>query len=141
MRARHRTLGAPESSVRFARKLRRTMTLPEVVLWQQLRTRPRGFRFRRQFPFDGYVIDFAYLDRRLAIEIDGEGHSMGDRPLRDAKRDSVLASSGFSVLRVAAREVLDNLEGVLALVMSACENRPLHRSASPSGPPPRSGEE
>ena len=128
-------------NIRFARKLRRTMTLPEVVLWQRLRARPRGLRFRRQFPFDGYVIDFACLERRLAVEIDGEAHSMGDRPFRDAERDAFLASNGFSVLRIAAREVLDNLEGTMALVLHACENRPLHHSAAPSGPPPRSWEE
>jgi len=141
VRARHRTLGAPQANVRLARKLRRKMTLPEVVLWQQLRARPQGFRFRRQFPFDGYVIDFACRERRLAIEIDGEGHSMSDRPSRDARRDSALAEGGFATLRIAARDVLDNLEGVLASVLAACEGRPLHRSASPIGPPPRSGEE
>jgi very-short-patch-repair endonuclease len=117
------------------------LSLPEVALWQQLRKRPSGLRFRRQFPLSGYVIDFACLERRIAIEIDGEAHSMGDRPGRDQRRDKVLQDGGFNTLRIAARDVLDNLEGVMIHIVVTCENRPLHRSAAPSGPPPRSGED
>jgi hypothetical protein len=44
-------------------------------------------------------------------------------------------------LRIAARDVLDNLEGVLSFIITACENRPHHRSAALIGPPPRFGED
>jgi very-short-patch-repair endonuclease len=117
------------------------MTLPEVLLWQVLRKRPAGLKFRKQFPYRGYVMDFACLERRLAIEVDGEVHSMGDLPLRDGKRDALLAEAGFETLRIAARDVLDNLEGVLTLILHTCENRPLHHAAARRGPPPRSGED
>jgi very-short-patch-repair endonuclease len=53
----------------------------------------------------------------------------------------VLFDAGFETLRIAARDVLDNLDGVMQLVSLACANRPLHRSAAPSGPPPRPGED
>ena len=138
-RVRHRTVGASGGNIGSARKLRRAMTLPEVILWQQLRKRPAGLRFRRQFPCRGYVADFACLQRRLAIEIDGEAHSMGRNPQRDAKRDAVLADAGFKTLRIAARDVLDDLDAVLKFISSACANRPLHQPAA--GPPPRSGED
>ncbi|MGN6850243.1 MAG: endonuclease domain-containing protein [Sphingomicrobium sp.] len=140
-RIRHRTVGASGENIKFARKLRRRMTLPEVLLWQQLRKRRRGIRFRRQFPCLGYVIDFACLERRLCIEVDGDAHSMGDRPQRDRTRDAALARADFETLRIAARDVLDNLDGVMQLISLTCANRPLHRSAAPSGPPPRSGED
>jgi very-short-patch-repair endonuclease len=117
------------------------MTLPEVVLWQQLRKQPFGLRFRRQYPCEGFVLDFACLERRLAIEVDGEAHSMGDRPQRDSARDKVLSGVGFDTLRIPARDVLDNLGAVLTLILTACGSRPLHRSAVLSGPPPRSGED
>jgi very-short-patch-repair endonuclease len=66
---------------------------------------------------------------------------MGDRPNRDSNRDATLAEAGFETLRIAARDVLNNLEGVLQLISLACAQRPLHRSATQSGPPPRSGED
>lgn len=85
------------------------------------------------------MIDFACLERRLAIEVDGEAHSMGDRPERDEIRDAVLAEAGFETLRIAARDVLDNLDGVLTHILTTCKNRPLHRSAALIGPPPSAG--
>jgi very-short-patch-repair endonuclease len=116
------------------------MSLPEVLLWQQLRARPGGFRFRKQCPQDHYVIDFACLAVRLAIEVDGEAHDRGDRPQRDLARDAHLAALGFTMMRIPAPEVLGNLEGVLTGIVERCRAlRPLHQPAA--GPPPRSGED
>jgi very-short-patch-repair endonuclease len=116
------------------------MSLPEVLLWQQLRRRPGGHKFRRQFPTDRMTTDFACLERRLVIEVDGEAHSFGDRPRRDAARDAALSREGFRLLRIAARDVLKNMDGVIRYIVEACSNvGPLHRPSG--GSPPRSGEE
>jgi very-short-patch-repair endonuclease len=124
----------------MARKLRKEMSLPEVLLWQRLRQRPGGLRFRKQFPQEDYAIDFACLAVRLAIEVDGEAHDRGDRPQRDMARDAYLTGLGFTMMRIPAREVLGNMEGVLAGIVEQCRTlRPLHRPAD--GPPPRSGED
>ena len=138
-RRRHRTVGAAADNIWFARKLRREMSLPEVLLWQQLRKRPDGLRFRRQFPFNGYVVDFACLERRLAIEVDGEAHGRGNRPQRDENRDRILAEHGYETLRIPACDVLRRLDAVLTMILDPAGRRPLHQPAA--GPPPRSGEE
>ena len=120
------------------------MSLPEVLLWQQLRKRPDALKFRKQFPIGEMTVDFACLERRLVIEIDGEGHSFGDEPRRDAARDAVLKREGFRVVRIAARDVLRNMEGVLRFILTACSNvGPLHQPSplASAGPPPGSGEE
>ena len=140
-RVKHRTVGASDDNIRFARQLRRKMTLPEVVLWNVLRTRPDGLKFRKQYPVSGYVADFACLSHRLLIEIDGDNHSYGDRPRRDAARDQILAAAGYETLRVPAVEVLKNIEGVITHILHSCANRPLHHDATRRGPPPRSGED
>ena len=141
-RVRHRTVGARSANIRQARQLRRTMTLPEVLLWQQLRGRGDGLRFRRQYPCQGYVIDFACLERRLAIEIDGEAHSFGDRPVRDSRRDAVMAEAGYDTLRIAARDVLKDLNSAVTHILTTCAARPLHHPRlRGDGSPPRSGEE
>jgi very-short-patch-repair endonuclease len=116
------------------------MTLPEVALWQALRTRPGGFKFRRQHPIGGYVADFACLSARLLIEVDGEVHSDHEVATTDRLRQSDLEATGFHVLRFAARKVLGDLEAVVAMIVADCEARtPLHQPAA--GPPPRHGEE
>jgi very-short-patch-repair endonuclease len=116
------------------------MSLPEVLLWRELRQRPGGFKFRKQCPQHPFVIDFACLETRLAIEVDGEAHDRGDRPVREEARDVHLRSIGFTMLRIPAREVLGNMEGALAGIVEQCRALgPLHRPAD--GPPPRSGED
>ena len=132
---------APKSRKRAtmnARNLRRRMTLPEVLLWRELRKRPSGLKFRRQHPTGPYVLDFFCGDARLAIEIDGEAHSRGDRPTRDATRDTWLLAAGVETLRVPAAAVLDDLDAVVSwLVAEATERLPPHHPAAPAGPPPR----
>ncbi|MFL6725529.1 MAG: endonuclease domain-containing protein [Sphingomicrobium sp.] len=126
--------------VKRARKLRRQMSLPEVLLWQVLRKRPAGLKFRRQFPISKITTDFACLERRLVIEIDGEGHSLGDQPRRDAVRDALLEREGFRVLRIAARNILKDMDAVVRFILATCSDvGPLHQPAA--GSPPRSGEE
>ena len=133
-------LRTPIKQVKRARKLRRQMSLPEVLLWQVLRKRPAGLKFRRQFPSDRMTVDFACLSHRLIVEIDGEGHSLGDQPRRDAARDALLRREGFRVLRIAARNVLDDMDAVVRFILATCSDvGPLHQPAA--GSPPRSGEE
>jgi len=118
------------------------MSLPEVLLWQHLRKRPDGLKFRRQFPIGQITVDFACLERRLIIEVDGESHSFGDQPRRDAARDAILRREGFQLIRVAARDVLRDMNAVLQFIVAACsEAGTLHHDAARRGPPPRSGEE
>jgi very-short-patch-repair endonuclease len=118
------------------------MSLPEVLLWQQLRKLPDGLKFRRQFPLGPITVDFACLEQRLVVEIDGQGHSYGDQPRRDAARDESLKREGFRVMRIAARDVLRDMDAVLQFILADCsEVGPLHHGASRRGPPPRSGEE
>ena len=57
------------------------------------------------------------MEKRLCVEIDGEGHSMGDNPQRDARRDGLLKSKGVRTLRVSAENVFQNMEGVLTMIL------------------------
>ena len=136
-----RPLQARIKQVKRARSLRKTMSLPEVLLWQQLRLRPSGLKFRRQFPIGCITTDFACLERRLIVEVDGQSHDFGDQSRRDAARDAVLKRQGFRVLRIAAGDVLRDLDSVVCGIVAVCSSvGPLHHSALPNGPPPRSGE-
>ncbi|NNC73690.1 MAG: endonuclease domain-containing protein [Sphingomonadaceae bacterium] len=106
-------LSGSAKTVKKARKLRRKMSLPEALLWRELRKRPGELKFRRQHPAGNYILDFYCGEAKLAIEIDGESHNRGDQPDRDAKRDGWLANQDIRVLRFPASDVLNNLEGVV----------------------------
>lgn len=131
-RKKHSTLGAPDSTIRMARELRKKMTLPEVLLWQQLQKRPGGYRFRKQHPLGRHALDFACIRARLAIEVDGAAHDRGDRPERDAERDAIVLQQGFETLRIPAAKVLQDIESVVTHIVATCCER-----AKPS--PPREG--
>ena len=100
-----------------ARALRREMSLPEVLLWQVLRTRPGGFKFRHQHPFDRCTADFYCAAAKLVIEVDGDSHSMGDQPAVDVQRDAWLRREGYSVIRFDAADVLKDLESVVTAIL------------------------
>jgi very-short-patch-repair endonuclease len=126
-----------KGTVSQSRRLRRRMSLPEILLWRELRAGPGGLKFRRQHPTGPYSLDFYCGDACLAIEVDGEAHGRGDRPALDKARDEWLAQAGIETMRIPAKEVLHDLERVLrALVARAIGRLPLHHPAAPAGPPP-----
>ena len=106
-----------------ARRLRRKMSLPEVLLWQILRKQPGYIKFRRQHPIGRYVLDFYVLELKLGIEIDGIGHDMGDRPERDEVRDQWLEAQGIRMLRIAAKDVLADPAAIADSIVRLCVER------------------
>ncbi|WP_176496527.1 endonuclease domain-containing protein [Sphingomonas sp. HMP6] len=121
-----------------SRQLRHELTLPEVLLWQQLRRRGAGHNWRKQHAAGDYSLDFYCDAAKLCVEVDGEAHSRGDRPTRDAARDAWMAERGIVTLRIPAVDVLRHLDGVLRLIaLRAGERAPLHHPAASDGPPPR----
>ena len=80
-------------------------------------------KFRRQHPVGPYVLDFYCPSVKLAIEIDGIAHDMGDRPARDEARTDWLCERGMKVLRIAAKEVLTDPDAVAEAVIAFCADR------------------
>ena len=107
------------------------MTPPELRLWNVLKTRPEGFKFRRQHPLGPYVLDFFCHETALAIEIDGLAHELGSNPDRDARRDKWVLAQGVRTLRIRATDIRDNLEGVATLILEECLGRTPTRIAPP----------
>jgi len=101
-----------------ARNLRHHQTKAEEILWRHLRDRQlRSCKFRRQVPRGPYIVDFACLEARLVMELDGGHHS--DQTEADTRRTYFLEDNGYRVLRFWNNEVLDNIEGVLAIIENA----------------------
>ncbi|WP_346344733.1 endonuclease domain-containing protein [Sphingomonas sp. dw_22] len=121
-----------------ARKQRKEMSYPEVLLWQRLRKNAAGMRIRKQHPIGPYIVDFYCPALRLAIEVDGEIHAQPRAIAHDASRESFLVENGHRVVHVNASDILKDADGVAASI-ALLAARPLHRPAG--GPPPRSGED
>ena len=105
-----------------ARELRKAMSKPKIMLWQQLRKKPLGIKFRRQHPIGPYILDFYCPSAKLGIEVDGIANDMGDCPERDERRDWALSQEGVEMIRISAQEVLhdpaDVAERILRYIQS-----------------------
>ena len=104
-----------------ARQQRQEMTLPEVLLWNQLRKSPDGVHFRRQEGIGKYVLDFYCAKAKVGIEIDGIVHNMGDRPERDALRDVWLRDQGIDLMRIPATDVLHSPVDIAEAIVRYCK--------------------
>jgi very-short-patch-repair endonuclease len=95
------------------------MSKAEVLLWTHLsRKQMLGYKFRRQYGVDRYVIDFYCPKLKLAIEIDGPSHVEQGADEYDRMRQSYIEGLGIRFLRFRSDEVYEDMEGVLhAIVM------------------------
>ncbi|MFM7377730.1 MAG: endonuclease domain-containing protein [Erythrobacter sp.] len=138
-------ISGPRDTVKRARKLRSEMSLPETILWRELRKRPGGHKFRRQHPAGLFVLDFYCAKARIDIEVDGWVHDNPARAEMDQSRSHFLRSQGIATTRIPAQRVLGDLEAVVRRIVVICDERieklmvPLPHPAD--GPPPRSGED
>jgi very-short-patch-repair endonuclease len=118
-----------------ARRLRRNQTDTERTLWFRPRDRRlAGWKFRRQFPIDRFVVDFFCADAHLVIELDGGQHAI--RTEADAQRTKILEAMGYLVLRYWNNEVMRNIDGVMEDIAAALERHspePPHPHPLPSG--------
>jgi very-short-patch-repair endonuclease len=93
-----------------------------------------GFKFKQQETIGRCIADFACVECRLVVEADGGQH--GDE--FDADRTAYLKGLGWEVLRFWNTDILQNTDGVLEVILSACDAR---RKGKPSPCPlPHAGE-
>src|SRR5580765_4240901 len=110
-------------------------TPAEAVLWECLRGRFPGVRFRRQHTIGRFIVDFFCWKHHLAVEVDGPIHDLNRE--YDVKRDQFLECQGLRVLRFSNDEVMTSLESVLTRIGEAIGHPPSpapgpHQSSSPS---------
>ncbi len=107
-------MSVPSQLIIYARELRKAQTDAETLLWHLLRARRFcGFKFRRQYPICGYILDFYCHDVGLAIELDGGGHTADKQRLYDVERSEILAAENIRVVRFWNNDVLTSIEDVL----------------------------
>jgi very-short-patch-repair endonuclease len=109
------------------------MSLPEVLLWQRLKGGPQGISFRKQHPLRAYRADFYCAAAKLVVEVDGIAHDMGDRPARDEEQTQALEQMGYSVLRIAAADVLRDSDQAAEAVIAFTRSSPV-RGGGPAKP-------
>jgi len=113
-----------------ARSLRNHTTDTEQYLWRYLRGHQLGgHRFRRQVPIGNYIADFACLEVKLIIELDGGQHQ--EQGEYDARRDLQMEAQGFRVLRFWDNQVFQETQAVLEVILRVLGEQASLQSACP----------
>jgi very-short-patch-repair endonuclease len=103
----------------LARKLRKTSTLSEILLWQHLKGKQMlGYDFHRQKPIDNYIVDLFCNELMLAVEVNGTSHDFEKVYVKDIVRQQKLESRGVHFLRFDDREVKKDINNVLQSIES-----------------------
>ena len=95
--------------------MRKAGILHEALLWLQLKGKQlNGLDFDRQKIIGNFIVDFYCAEKAVVIEVDGNSHN--NKQKEDAERDRYLQSLGLTVIRLLAKDVLQDMEGVVSFL-------------------------
>jgi len=128
---------------------RKNQTEAENILWQAIRNKKLGVKFRRQHAIEKYVVDFVCLPKKIIIEVDGGYHIDNDQIEYDKIRTETFSNLDYSELRFWNEDVIKNLDRVIEEIKYFIAYRtspptPLQSESdltSPPAPLQRRGEE
>lgn len=123
--------GASNLIFENAKKLRNTLTDSEVLLWNHIKGKQLGVKFRRQHPIANYIADFYCHEEKLIIELDGSIHNQPEVLQNDIERQKHLEELGLIVIRFTNRELQHNLSNILDKIKEAIQTQ--RHTASPLG--------
>lgn len=113
----------PHLLIEKAQKMRDNMTEAEAILWEVLKSKNLGDKFRRQHLVGDFIADFVCLSKRLIIEVDGGYHNEEEQQILDEERTKSLNDLGFKVIRFSNEEVIGNIDDVIAQIQEELNSR------------------
>ena len=82
----------------------------EEIIWQELRNKKLGVKFKRQYSLGNYVVDFYCPEAKLAIELEGFVHTTDEARRYDLGRMRYFESLGVKTLVFWNSEIERNLK-------------------------------
>ena len=109
------------------------------MLWQKIRNRQLGYKFKFQYPVGSYIADFACVELKLIVEVDGGQHCESKT---DEGRTRFLEAAGYKVVRFWNNDVIENTDGVASSLLQtlSCIEREKEQQGSPAPSPTPVGE-
>lgn len=110
---------SPQYLIDLARKMRKSPTVEEKLIWEALRDNKLGVKFRFQHILGRYIADFYCHSKKLVVEIDGKVHDIPDVIEYDRIRQAEIESRGLRVLRIRNEEIIEDLPRVILKIKQA----------------------
>jgi len=118
----------------YWRDNRKNPTEAEDILWQRLRNNQLGVKARRQHSIEGYIVDFALLEVKLVIEIDGQYYNESEQKHYDKARTAYLKEFGLDMLRFTNEEVINHTNTVIEKIKTAIAQRKTNSKSITTSP-------
>ncbi|WP_431161900.1 DUF559 domain-containing protein [Flagellimonas beolgyonensis] len=109
----------------FQQERKKNTTEAERILWEHLKTKKLGVKFRRQHVIDEFIVDFICISKKLIIEVDGAYHDDALQQEADAMRTAILNDFGYKVVRFKNEEVVGTIDSVIQRIEKELLNLPL----------------
>ena len=107
----------------YGRENRKDATPAEDLLWQHIRNNKLGIKVRRQHSIQGYIVDFALLEVKLVIEVDGGYHDGQQQKIYDEARTKYLNEFGLKLIRFSNEEVLNDINMVIEKIKAEIQDQ------------------
>ena len=125
---RQKYMTARPSAYKLMKELRlenkKQPTQAEIILWESLRNKNVGYKFRRQHIIDEFIVDFVCLEKRLVIEVDGGYHNNPQQKEADELRTQILKELKFKVIRFTKEEIIGNIDVSLKTINTILKSLP-----------------
>ncbi|MCE7991007.1 MAG: DUF559 domain-containing protein [Roseivirga sp.] len=90
--------------------------MPEKRLWTYPRGRPMGFKFRRQRPFNNFILNFYCHQAKISIDINGNNHDSSQQKEQDQTRTLLIQELGIKETRFKNEQFMNQLESVIEII-------------------------
>jgi very-short-patch-repair endonuclease len=110
-----------ENRKSLRKKLRKSMPKGEILLWQKLKTKQLGYKFRRQYGVGPFVLDFYCREIRLGIEVDGLTHDHTKQVVYDRERQKYLEAKKIKIIRFNSEEIFKDTDNVVERIFLVCQ--------------------
>jgi very-short-patch-repair endonuclease len=94
---------------------------PEKIFRLELEKRKIN-GWEQEYPIKRYSLDFAFIDKKIDVEIDGETHNKEKVILKDIERDSILSGEGWKIIRFKSIDVKNNIDLVMNILMKELDS-------------------
>lgn len=106
-----------------AKQMRANPTNTEKILWDKLKNKQLGVKFRQQHIVNKFIVDFCSIEKALIIEVDGKIHEKQKEA--DKQRTKILENEGYKIVRYTNDDVINNINDVIAKIKTSFSKSPL----------------
>lgn len=91
------------------------MSYPQKFFTMVIANQFEDKNYKHQYPVGKYSLDFAWVDKKKCIQIDGQQHLKEDAIQHDRIRDQYLVAQDWDILRISWKQMCNDFKGTIKI--------------------------